>query len=65
MTFTIAFGWWIAPAIVTAAAFAWAIHMQQPNRGGDYNFTPLFNALWFVVAAVPSLAAWLIWSLLT
>jgi len=63
MTITIGFGWWIAPAVVTIVAFALAWRAQSPHTGGDYNFVGFFNTMAYIVALVPSLAAWLIWSL--
>lgn len=60
MTLTIAFGWWLAPALITIAAFAWA--MQDKYTGGSYNFAGLFT---LPFAGCVSLAAWLAWSVLS
>lgn len=66
MTFTIEWGWWLAPLAVTVATFAIVMRMNRGWRyGGDYSFGGIFAA--FNCAAfwiVPSLAAWLAWALL-
>lgn len=62
---SIVVGWWIVPAAITVAALLWAAWMREPySDGGSYGFSGLVNLLWYLIALVPSLAAWLIWSLL-
>jgi hypothetical protein len=62
-------GWWIAPAAVTVAAFAWALPMRSDEKptgsmfdGFGYPFGVMVRLL---VAIGVSLATWLAWSLLT
>lgn len=64
MAIEISLGWWLIPAAITVASFGWAWWVQSPDRGGDYNFTGLFNAMLWIISLVPPLAAWLIWALL-
>lgn len=40
MTFTIEFGWWIIPALLTIAAVWWC---GRQDYSGDYNPTALFT----------------------
>lgn len=68
MTITLTFGWWLLPAIVTAAVFGFVIWQERkrPSVGGlgDVGGAAI-TFMGALVAAVVSLAAWLIWSLLT
>jgi hypothetical protein len=67
MTLTIEFGWWLAPALVTVAAFGWyAIwSIQQPASSGYGAIGDgLAHALLLSIAIIASLVAWLIWAVL-
>lgn len=64
MVFTVQLGWWLIPAAITAASLGWAYWAMSPDRGGDYNFTGLFNAMLWLISLVPALTAWLIWALM-
>lgn len=61
MTYTITFGWWIVPALITAASFAWAFWPDNSTGFG----AAVAGLIQSLIALVLSLAAWLIWSLLT
>lgn len=67
MTFTFALGWWLAPTIVTIAAFIWHIWMNsEPSSNGAYEMigNAVVWAFTALVAISVSLIAWLIWALL-
>jgi len=70
MTLHIAFGWWLAPAIVTLGLLAawriWGVRMQ-PNRGHLFPDIggALFELCGYLGAGLVSAFAWLIWALLT
>lgn len=61
MTMTITIGWWILPLLVTVASFSWAAWVGS-NSSGDYDFSGAYAG---IASLIPTLAAWLIWSLLT
>ena len=67
MTFSIIFGWWLAPALVTIAAFAWSTHHQDHRPTGDYGRIGqgIGNAILHGVALIVSLIVWLVWALAT
>lgn len=65
MTINIALGWWIAPAAVTALAFLW-VYLKQDRKvsGGLGEPARLMGNLFlYLIATIPALIAWLIWSL--
>lgn len=68
MTFTIQFGWWIIPALVSLIGFIVAHSMCNDGRssgGGFMDFGAFFDMVTYLIFFVlPSLLAWLIWSLL-
>ena len=65
MSMTIAFGWWVAPAVVTIVAYGWAAIVSRPD-GRSYGLAAIGEgavALFFYgLATVASLAAWLVWA---
>ncbi|WP_343518113.1 hypothetical protein [Sphingomonas sp.] len=66
MTFTLSADWWLAPAIVAVAAFAWAAWADRDNRPrGDYSFSGIASAFVYGIALIVSLIAWLIWAVLS
>jgi hypothetical protein len=74
MSFSISLGWWLLPAVITAIAFAWAGALGRRQcssspKGGDYNFSTLFDGIFcgfvLLVATVVSLIAWLVYALAT
>lgn len=65
---TIEVSWWVVPLIITIIAFVWA-RVKSPNveRGNTYFAgvgEMLIAMLYFGMAAIASLIAWLIWALL-
>lgn len=54
MTFTVTFGWWVLPLLVTIGAFGWAVY-----ETGD----PIGAFVARTAAMVISLAAWLVWAI--
>lgn len=68
MTFTISYGWWIAPAVVTASlcVVCWLkAPRMQPQNGSMFPDLggALMNGLCWAAAIIVSLVAWLIWAL--
>jgi hypothetical protein len=65
MAVNLSFGWWIAPAAITAAAYAWHrwIHWEETSSGDYGNIgAAIGRALTFMVALSASLVAWLLWA---
>lgn len=66
MTFTITFGWWLAPLSVTAFAFSLAAFMcRDDERHGDYSAIAgaFVSLVIYGAASIVSLIAWLVWAL--
>lgn len=66
MTFTISWGWWLVPALLTLAAFIWyrvQVRSLPPSSGG-YGMGAVTELVIALMAACPVLVAWLIWALL-
>lgn len=65
MTINIAFGWWIAPTAITALAFLWACLKQDRKVSGGLAEPArlMGNLFLYLIATIPALIAWLIWSL--
>lgn len=67
MNLTMTIGWWAIPFAITTASFLWSLWPRQDERPTGSMFDglamlgPLVRGL---AAAVISLIAWLIWSLL-
>ncbi|MCX5513408.1 hypothetical protein C3941_23760 [Kaistia algarum] len=61
MTFTITAGWWLAPLAITIGVWLWAFAKSSNSRGA-FDIGP---ALFMGSALIASLAAWLVWALLT
>jgi hypothetical protein len=59
---TITLGWWLASLIITVLAVTYYVASELMTAGNDYGFSVVF--LWIPGAAI-SLAAWLVWALLT
>lgn len=63
MEFTVTFGWWLIPAVITLLSFVGAAFVAR-DIGNDPYGAGGFIALGFhLIAAVASLLAWLIWAL--
>lgn len=60
---TITLGWWLAPAIITLAAFIWA-RWEAPNLGTELGIPDIADVFLYAVATGVSLAAWLAWAVL-
>ena len=61
MSVTITFGWWLVPASLTLVLLTWAFWPDKhPSYGMDIG--GVFKVL---AAVIVSLAAWLVWSLLS
>lgn len=67
MTFTIDFGWWLLPLVVTLFAFGAASFMCR-DEGSHGDYAAIGNAMVALVAygsaLIVSMAAWLLWALL-
>ncbi|RJT42001.1 hypothetical protein D3227_04800 [Mesorhizobium waimense] len=66
MTFTIQLGWWLVPALITAAAFGWSTWQQDRSPAYDYGKIGqgIGNAVMHGIALIVTLAAWMIWALI-
>jgi hypothetical protein len=66
MTFSVGFGWWLLPTMVTVVAFTIAVFMSRSD-GSHGEFAAIGNAFVALViygmALIASLLAWLIWAL--
>lgn len=66
MTFTIAFGWWLAPLLITLGSYGYSVWRLISNRSpGDYGHIGQALALLVMLCAstIVSLVAWLAWAL--
>lgn len=63
MTFTIEFGWWIIPAVITFLTFGYAAFMSRQEGTDRYGVAAIISLGFYLVASVISLLAWLIWAL--
>ena len=63
MTITIGFGWWIAPAVITIIALGWAAFMSRDMGNDRFGAGAVIAGFLYLIAAVVSLVAWLIWAL--
>ena len=66
-SFTITFGWWLLPLVITVASMAWAIPVRDDERRSGSYFPALDgleSAFRTGVATIVSLIAWLVWALL-
>lgn len=65
MTINFALGWWVAPAAVTALVFLWAYLKQDRQVCGGLGEPARLvgNLFLYLIATIPALVAWLIWSL--
>lgn len=63
----ISIGWWAIPTLLTLAVLAWAgMPRKSEKRSGDYDFAFWIpGAFRVAVAVIASLAAWLIYAVLT
>lgn len=66
MTFTITFGWWLLPSVITIGLFTWANAQGPRSQRGGYGYGADISGLVYLAAAViGSLVSWLIWAVLT
>lgn len=66
MNITIEWGWWLLPLAITAGTFI-AVRTMNSKVGDGGGWFGGFNALfsflnYLVLCVVPSLVAWLVWS---
>lgn len=65
MDISITLGWWALPLAITLVSLSWAVFTPAKPMRGDYSFPDPMPAIRFAGALILSLAAWLIWALLT
>lgn len=67
MNITIEISWWIIPAVATVTAFAWAwFEWNKQEPAGTMDIVgPVIFLLYFGLATIVSLIAWLVWALLS
>lgn len=63
MTFTVDFGWWIVPAVITILTFGCALFMSREDGRDQYGVAAIISLGFYLMASVVSLLAWLILSL--
>lgn len=64
MTFTLAFGWWLVPFIITVVSLGWAWWISRDSGPGNYGAGAVIEMMFFLGALVLSLLSWLVWALL-
>ena len=67
MTITIEWGWWLLPLAITVGTFIGArvINSEAGDGGGWFaGVNAMFSFItYLIVCVVPSLVAWLVWSI--
>lgn len=63
MTFTIDFGWWIIPALITMLTFGYAAFMGRDIGNDRFGAGAVVVFVFYLMAGAASLLAWLIWAL--
>ena len=63
MTFTVEFGLWIIPAVITILTFGYAAFMSRDLGNDRFGAGAVIAFGFYMAAAVVSLVAWLIWAL--
>lgn len=68
MSITIELGWWLAPFAFTVASFLFAVAINrngQSDGGWSAGLDGMFSLMtYLLMCVVPSLIAWLVWSIL-
>ena len=63
MTFTVEFGWWLVPAVVTLLSFGTATFMSRDMGNDRFGAAAVIAFGFYLMASVVSLLAWLVWAL--
>ncbi|GAA4169179.1 hypothetical protein [Shinella granuli] len=63
MTFTVDFGWWLVPAVITLLSFGIAAFMSRDMGDDRFGAGAVIMFGFYLMASVASLAAWLVWAL--
>lgn len=63
MTIELTLGWWLAPLLATLVAWIWAVSNFEGSRGGY--MSGLGDLFYAAGAMIATLAAWLVWAVLT
>jgi hypothetical protein len=64
MEITIGFGWWLIPAVITLLSFGISAFMSRDLGNDRFGAGAVIALGFYLMAAVVSLLAWLIWALL-
>lgn len=64
MTITLGFGWWLLPTAITLASFVTVGFMSRDLGNDRFGAGAVVAFLFYLIAAVVSLLAWLIWAVL-
>jgi hypothetical protein len=64
---TLTLGWWLLPAAITLITLSWCFFTfnKRPTDALGVILQPFIASFYYGIAVVVSLAAWLIWALLT
>ena len=63
MTIIIGLGWWLVPAVVTLLSFGAAVFMSRDMGDDRFGAGAVIAFGFYMMAAVVSLVAWLVWAL--
>lgn len=63
MTFTVEFGWWTLPTVITVMSLGLAAFCSRDMGNDQFGAGAVIALGFYLMALVVSLAAWLIWSL--
>lgn len=63
MSLTVSFGWWLIPAAVSAVSFGCAAFVSRDLGNDRFGAGAVIAFGFYLLAAVVSLLAWLIWAL--
>ena len=64
MEITIGFGWWLIPAVITLLSLGTSAFMSRDLGDDRFGAGAVIAFGFYLMAAVVSLLAWLIWALL-
>jgi hypothetical protein len=62
MTVTIGLGWWLIPAAITLLCFGYAAFMARDMGNDRFGAGAIIAFVFYMMASVVSLTAWLVWA---
>lgn len=64
MSYTITMGWWVVPSIITIMSLGAAAFMSSDMGNDQYGAGAVIAFVFYLIAGIVSLLAWLIWAVL-